>query len=168
MALDCHVTVSDSYLGTEVALEATISQGLELACDILWMISVIIAAAVSLSNISALRSRRLPGGDLKGWATALYVALFIQATLGIVFSSYYFWPIILGNNLFLALSFISGLALVLVFIILLCIGKHNSWNQTVEKPEQLYAPVMQQHATYGHGNGQQDYYQQTPELVHAR
>jgi hypothetical protein len=50
----------------------------------------------------------------------------------------------------------------------MCIAKHISWSQTIEKTEPVYVPVMQQQATYAHGNGQQDYYQQTPELVHVR
>ena len=68
----------------------------------------------------------------------------------------------------IALSFISALSQILTFVTLMCIAKHISWNQTIEKTEQTYAPVTQQQITYGYGNGQQDYYQQTPELVHVK
>jgi hypothetical protein len=62
MSLDSYVTLTDDFLGGELALAAFASQGLSLTLEVLWMISVIISAAVSLSNISTLRSRSLPGG----------------------------------------------------------------------------------------------------------
>jgi hypothetical protein len=105
-----------------------------------------------------------------GWVTVLYITLLIDSILGIVFSSSYFWPYPseLPANASLALSFISTLSQALTFVTLLCIAKHVSWSQSIEKTEQIYAPVGQQQATYGYSNGQQDYYQQTPELVHAK
>jgi hypothetical protein len=96
--------------------------------------------------------------------------LFVYSVLGIVFSSFYFWPYesSVSNEAMIALSFISALSQILTFVTLMCIAKHISWSQTIEKTEPVYVPVMQQQATYAHGNGQQDYYQQTPELVHVR
>jgi putative effector of murein hydrolase LrgA (UPF0299 family) len=107
--------------------------------------------------------------DLVGWVTALYVFLFVPATLGIVVSSSSYWPVILPSETYLVIAFISNLSIVLGYTALLGIAKHISWNQTITKTEQVYyEPVMQQQETYGYGNGQQDYYQQTPELVHAK
>jgi uncharacterized integral membrane protein len=36
--------------------------GLSLTLDVLWLISIVVSAAISLSKISAMRPRRLPGG----------------------------------------------------------------------------------------------------------
>jgi hypothetical protein len=62
ISLDSYVLLTNDFLGGGLALAAVVSQGLSLTLEILWMVSVIISAAVSLSNISALRSRSLPGG----------------------------------------------------------------------------------------------------------
>ncbi|KAI4640086.1 hypothetical protein J4E93_008886 [Alternaria ventricosa] len=163
-----YVALADNSLESNWDFAVLVSNGLDLAYDIVWMIVVIISAAMSLSNVSALRSRRLPGGDLFGWVTSLYVSLFVNASLGVVFSSSIYWPVTPSLGARLAWSYIIGLAKCLAFITLLGIAKHVSWNQTIEKTEQTYAPVTQQQVTYGYGNGQQDYYQQTPELVHVK
>ncbi|CAN9421432.1 unnamed protein product [Alternaria sp. RS040] len=170
LALSSYVSISSKYWNFDFALTMVTAQALSLTVDILWLISVIVSAAFSLSNVSALRSRRLPGGDLIGWVTALYITLFVCSVLGIVFSSFYFWPYesSVSNEAMIALSFISTLSQILTFVTLMCIAKHISWSQTIEKTEPVYVPVTQQQATYAYGNGQQDYYQQTPELVHVR
>jgi hypothetical protein len=46
----------------DFALTILTAQAFSLTADVLWLISVIISATFTLSNISALRSRRLPGG----------------------------------------------------------------------------------------------------------
>ncbi|KAL1794222.1 hypothetical protein ACET3X_007643 [Alternaria dauci] len=171
LAFSSYISTSSKYWDFDFALTILIARAFSLTADILWMISVIISAAFSLSSISALRSRRLPGGDLIGWVAALFVTLFIYSVLGIVFSSLFFWPdqSLISNEALLALSFISAFSQVLTFVALMCIAKHISWSQTIEKTELVYVPVMQQQqATDAYGNGQQGYYQQTPELVHAK
>jgi len=92
----------------------------------------------------------------------------VHASLGVVYSSFIYWPVRPSLGAALAVSYIMAFAKCLAFITLLGIAKHVSWNQTIEKTEQTYAPVMQQQVTYGYGNWQQDYYQQTPELVHVK
>jgi hypothetical protein len=62
LALSSYVTTSNKYYDFDYGLLILTSYGLSLTVYILWLISVIISAAFSLSNISALRSRRLPGG----------------------------------------------------------------------------------------------------------
>ncbi|KAG9186074.1 hypothetical protein G6011_02630 [Alternaria panax] len=170
LALSNYVNTSSRKWDFDFVLTLLAARAFSLTANTLWLISVTISAAFSLSNISALRSRRLPGGDLIGWLTALYIFLFIYAILEIVFSSSLFWPskIPLSNGLSLPFSFISALSLAVTFIFLICIAKHISWSQTIQKTELEYAPVIEQQATHGDGNGQQDYYQQTPELVYSK
>jgi len=57
-----YVALADNSLESNWDFALLVSNGLDLAYDIVWMIVVIISAAMSLSNVSALRSRRLPGG----------------------------------------------------------------------------------------------------------
>jgi uncharacterized membrane protein len=62
LALSSYVSISSKYWNFDFALTMITARAFSLTVDILWLISVIISAAFSLSNVSALRSRRLPGG----------------------------------------------------------------------------------------------------------
>jgi len=62
VSMFAYVALADNSLDSNWDFALLVSNGLDLACDIVWLIVVIISAAMSLSNVSALRSRRLPGG----------------------------------------------------------------------------------------------------------
>lgn len=62
VSMFAYVALADNSLESNWDFALLVSNGLDLAYDIVWMIVVIISAAMSLSNVSALRSRRLPGG----------------------------------------------------------------------------------------------------------
>jgi ABC-type nickel/cobalt efflux system permease component RcnA len=62
----------------------------------------------------------------------------------------------------MAVTFIAGFFQVLSFILLLCIGKHFAWRKTATTTEQAYEPVSYQ------TDGQQSYYSEPPEFVHAK
>jgi hypothetical protein len=62
MVLVNYLFSRNGYLDNDLVFLTLASQGLSLTRDVLWLLSIIISAAISLSNISAMRSRRLPGG----------------------------------------------------------------------------------------------------------
>lgn len=114
-----------------------------LAEYVLFLVGVLVSGALSLMTIFALRSRRLPGGGLLIWVTAVILSMVIWYILYLVHYGSLVAQDLLSIDTYRALPFVRNFFLALSFIILLCIAKHSAWNKTtVATPvAQVYSPV---------------------------
>ncbi|KAF1942506.1 hypothetical protein EJ02DRAFT_454198 [Clathrospora elynae] len=148
--------LSESYYrghDRHVFIEA--QKKLGLAETVLYLLSVVASGGLSLMAIFAMRSRRLPGGDLIGWVVALTVSMVASVLVDLVFAVQNVQGIEYTWQSTIAWSYIGNFFQALSFINLLCIAKHVAWSKTTATTQQEYAPVTQQ-PVYGHNtNGQQ-------------
>ncbi|RAR05032.1 hypothetical protein DDE83_007566 [Stemphylium lycopersici] len=170
LALSSYVSVgmNSYYYHDNLASIAMITYRLRIATMVVYLVMVLISAVLAGMTISALRTRRLPAGDLIGWVAVLYFSMvtwsvFAVASLALSISADY-----LDITTSYAISFVLTFFQALSFLVLLGIAKHACWNANGTFSQQVYAPVMQQQTAYGYGSGQSDYYQQPPALVHAK
>ncbi|OAL52110.1 hypothetical protein IQ07DRAFT_403499 [Pyrenochaeta sp. DS3sAY3a] len=139
------------------------AEGLRIAYIVFYLVSVLVSGALSLQAIFAMRSRRLPGGDLLGWVIALIFAMVLWNLLSLVFAATYLQNEPLEFDASAGLSYVLNFFQALSFIFILCIAKHVAWTKTAAATTTpvTYAPVDQQ-PTYAYTApaGQQQYYYQ--------
>ncbi|XP_014555890.1 hypothetical protein COCVIDRAFT_101347 [Bipolaris victoriae FI3] len=127
------------------------SRRLSLALVGLYLLCVIVSAALATMTLSGLRRAQIAAGDLIGWVAALHIFMFIWSGLSIVLqalSLYYSEHFDLNASV--AMSYVLTMFQALSFVALLGIAKHTCWKQARKPAQNVYAPVIQGNTAYVH------------------
>ncbi|EMD97109.1 hypothetical protein COCC4DRAFT_41208 [Bipolaris maydis ATCC 48331] len=126
------------------------SQRLSLAVRALYLLCVIVSAALSTMTLSGLRRAQLAAGDLIGWVAALHIFMFIWSGLSVVLQALSLYLRDFDPKTSIALSYVLIVFQALSFVALLGIAKHSCWKQGRKPAQHVYAPAMQGHTAYVH------------------